>query len=64
MYCDFGCSGGGLAILLLNCPSNRAPIVHAEVYCNIVFFPIFLYVILIISHKPRVFTNAVSVRIH
>lgn len=38
MYCDFGCSGGGLAILLLNCPSNRAPIVHAEVYCNIVFF--------------------------
>lgn len=53
-----------LAILLLNCPSNRAPIVHAEVYCNFDSFPIFLYVdILIISHKPRVFTNVVSVRI-
>jgi len=65
MYYDFGCGGGGLAILLLNCPSNRAPIVRAEVYCNIEFFPNFLYVdILIISHKPHMFTNVVYVRIH
>ena len=52
-------------ILLLNRPPNRAPIVHEEVYYNIDFFLIFLYLnILIISHKLRVFANVVSVRIY
>jgi hypothetical protein len=64
-YYDFGYSGGGLVILLLNRPPNRAPIVHEEVYYNIDFFLIFLYLnILIISHKLRVFANVVSVRIY
>jgi len=51
-------------ILSLKCPSDRALIVHAELYCNFDSFSIFLYVdILIISHKAHVFTNIVSIKI-
>jgi hypothetical protein len=40
MNYDFGCSGGGLVILSLNCPLGRALIMHAEVYCSFDSFPI------------------------